>query len=43
MRKKRKNIAVMVLGFALTGAVLTGCGESRQSRQDIPQGIPTSM
>lgn len=43
MTKKRKNMAVMVLGFALTGAVLTGCGESRQSRQDMPQGVSTSI
>lgn len=43
MRKKMKNLAVMVLGFALTGAVLTGCGESQQSRQDTQQGIPTNI
>lgn len=43
MRKKMKNVAVMVLGFALTGAVLTGCGESRQSRQAMPQGITTGI
>lgn len=43
MRKKMKNVAVMVLGFALTGAVLTGCGESQQSRQDTQQGIPTNI
>lgn len=40
MRKKMKNVAVMVLGFALTGAVLTGCSESQQSRQDTQKGIP---
>ncbi len=43
MRKKMKNVAVMVLGFALTGAVLTGCGESQQSRQDTQQGIPANI
>ena len=43
MRKKMKNVAVMVLGFALTGAVLAGCGESQQSRQDTQQGIPTNI
>lgn len=43
MRKKMKKVAVMVLGFALTGAVLTGCGESRQPRQNTQQGIPTSI
>ena len=43
MKKKMKNVAVMVLGFALTGAVLAGCGESQQSRQDTQQGIPTNI
>ena len=43
MRKKMKNLAVMVLGFALTGAVLTGCGESQQSRQDAQQDIPANI
>ncbi len=39
MRKKMKNVVVMVLGLALTGATLTGCGESPQSRQDTQQII----
>lgn len=43
MRKKMKNVAAMIFGFALIGAVLIGCGESRQSRQDMPQGIPASI
>lgn len=43
MKKKMKNVAVMVLGIALTGAVLTGCGESQQSRQDTEQDIPTNI
>lgn len=43
MRKKIRNAAVMVFCFALTGAVLTGCGESGQSRQDVPQDIPMSI
>ncbi len=43
MRKKMKNVVVMALGFALTGAVLTGCGESQQSRQDTQQGIPANI
>lgn len=43
MRKRMKNVAVMVLGLALTGAVLTGCGESRQSRQDTQQDISTGI
>lgn len=34
MRKKRKNAIVMILSFVLTGIVLMGCGESRQSLQD---------
>ncbi|GFI02324.1 hypothetical protein IMSAG025_02059 [Muribaculaceae bacterium] len=34
MRKKMKSVVAMVLSFALTGAVLAGCGESRQPRQD---------
>lgn len=40
MRKKMRRVIVMVLGFALTGAVLTGCGESRQPGQETQQGIP---
>ena len=43
MRKNIKSAVVMVLGFALTGAVLTGCGESPQSRQEIQQGIPEAI
>ncbi len=43
MRKKMKSMVVMVLGFALTGSVLTGCGESRQPRQDTQQDIPMSI
>ncbi len=42
MRKRMKNVAVMFLGIALTGVVLTGCGESRQSCQDTQQGISAS-
>lgn len=38
-----KNVAVMVLGFALTGAVLMGCDESRQSRQDIQPDMNASI
>ncbi len=34
MRKKMKRTITMVLSFALTGVVLTGCGESKQSYQD---------
>lgn len=43
MGKKMRRVVVMVLGFALTGAVLTGCGESRQLGQETQQGIPVSM
>ena len=43
MGKRMKNMAVMVLGIALTGAVLTGCGESRQSRQDTQQGASAGI
>lgn len=43
MGKKMRRVVVMVLGFALTGAVLTGCGESRQPGQETQQGIPVSM
>lgn len=38
-----RRVVVMVLGFALTGAVLTGCGESRQPGQETQQGIPVSI
>ncbi len=34
MGKKMKSMASMVMGFVLTGVVLTGCGESRQPRQE---------
>lgn len=34
---RKKSIVVMILSLALTGTALTGCGESGQSRQDIPQ------
>lgn len=37
---KRKNAVVIVMSFVLTGAVLAGCGKSRQSGQDIPMSIP---
>lgn len=43
MRKKMKSLVVMVLGFALAGAVLAGCGESGQSSQETQQGIPASI
>lgn len=43
MRKKIRNAAVIVFCFALTGAVLTGCGESGKSRQDIQQDIPAAI
>ena len=39
MRKKRNSAVVMVLSFALTGTVLAGCGENKQSGQDISTSI----
>ncbi len=43
MRKKMRRVVVMVLGFALTGAVLTGCGESRQPGQETQQETVTEV
>lgn len=43
MRKKMKHMVIMVLGFVLTGGILTGCGESRQPGQETQQEIPTSI
>lgn len=37
MRKRMKHAATMVLSLALAGSVLTGCGESSQSHQDVLQ------
>lgn len=37
MKKKMKSVVVMVLGFALTGAVLTGCGKDGQKQQEETQ------
>ena len=36
MRKKLKNAAVLVLSFALTGMVLTGCGEGKEEIRQEP-------
>ena len=33
----------MVMSLALTGAVLTGCGESQQPPQETQQGIPEEI
>lgn len=41
MRKKGKSIAVIILSSALTGSILTGCGESQKSLQDTQQGTST--
>ncbi len=43
MRKKMKSVVVMVMSLALTGAVLTGCGESQQPPQETQQGIPEEI
>ncbi len=40
---RKKSAVVMILSLALTGAVLTGCGASRQSRQEIQQETTSSM
>lgn len=37
MKKEMKSAVVMILSLALTGALLTGCGGSRQPRQDTQQ------
>lgn len=37
MRTNMKDVTITILSFVLTGAILTGCGESRHPRQDIPQ------
>lgn len=34
---RKKSVVVMILSLALIGIALTGCGVSRQSRQDITQ------
>lgn len=36
MRKKLKNMAVLVLSFALTGMILTGCGEGKEEIRQEP-------
>ena len=43
MRKKMKSVVAMVLSFALTGAVLTGCSASRQSYHETKQEITSNM
>ncbi len=43
MRKRMKSTVVMVMGFVLIGAILAGCGESRQSGQDTQQEFPESV
>ena len=43
MREKMKNAVAMVLSLALMGAILTGCGESRQSRQDVQEDSSQSV
>ena len=36
---RKKSAVVMIMSLALTGAVLTGCGASRQSHQETKQEI----
>ncbi len=40
---RKKSAVVMIMSLALTGAVLTGCGASRQSRQETKQEITSNM
>lgn len=37
MKRNRKKLLVMALGFVLAAAVLTGCGNGGQSGQDVQQ------
>ncbi len=43
MRKKMKSAAIIILSLALAGAVLTGCGDGRQSGQDTQQSTPADI
>lgn len=40
---RKKSAVVMILSLALTGAVLTGCGASRQSRQETQRETTSNM
>lgn len=43
MRKTIKGTVAKVFSVVLTGAILTGCGESNQSRQDIQKDSSPSV
>lgn len=43
MKKEMKRAVVMILSFALTGAVLMGCSESQQSNPDTQQDSSQSV
>ena len=43
IQMKMKRIMITILSFALMGAVVAGCGENRQSRQDTQQDVPQSI
>ncbi len=43
IQMKMKRIMVTILSFALVGAVVAGCGESQQARQDTQQDVPQSI
>lgn len=43
MGKRIQNVAAVVWGVALAGAILTGCGESQLSSQNTQQDIPVSI
>lgn len=40
---RKKSAVVMIMSLALTGAVLTGCGASRQPSQETKQEITSNM
>ena len=43
MKKGIKNVKVMVFSFALAGAVLTGCGENKESAQNTSKEAHESI
>lgn len=43
MKKKLSHVIAVILSFALAGAVLTGCGEGRQSGQEAQQNSSESI
>lgn len=43
MKRKMKNVVVMILSIALAGAVLTGCGESQKPVQEAQQDVTNAL